>query len=123
MLEQLVALALVAWGLWFTPPVIQIEGFDHDLGNVAQSSGPEIVTPCLIAVDNARFAQLTPAYQQSTITHEVGHCLGLGHFGTCNGEVIALMGCGILPGPTEVDRVMLIRIHGYRVIVGGWSYD
>lgn len=123
MLENMVAIALIAWGLWFAPPPIQIEGFDHDLGIVAYSSGPEIVDPaCLIAVDNARFAQLPPAWQQSTITHEVGHCLGLGHFGTCNGPEIALMGCAILPGPTERDRVELIRVNGYRLVVGV-AYD
>ena len=118
MLEHLLALALAIWELWFPAPEIVIQGFDNDLGNVAQSSGPEIVTPaCLIAVDNARFALLSPAYQQSTITHEVGHCLGLAHFGTCNGPEVAIMGCGILPEPTERDRVELVRVRGYRLLV------
>ena len=117
MLENMLAIALAAWGLWFTPPPIVIEGFDRDLGNVAGASGPVQVSPCYIDIDNARFARISPEWQQSVVTHEVGHCLGLWHFGTCNGPEIALMGCGILPGPTARDREELIRVNGYRLIV------
>lgn len=125
MLENLVAVAVVMWGLWFAPPPIDVQ-FHQPTQNIdAQGMGWSATMPdgsCLVSVHPTDFPALPIDYQMAVMLHEVGHCFGLGHFGHCQLEPAVMASCPI-PLPTERDRVELIRIRGYRAVLGGLASD
>ena len=105
----LVALALALWG---ASVAIRVEFFQNDVGLTAQSNVYE-PGKCLIGIHEPRWAALDEGERQSIMLHEVGHCLGLGHYGSCNAH-LSIMGCPSLGRVTEYDKAMLA---GNRVFV------
>ena len=111
MLAALIAFALLQWNATFA---IEGEFFTGGSNWWAQTGAHS--DHCLIGVNEPWFTSATPELRQSVITHEVGHCLGLGHFGSCNYNE-AIMGCATLGEITGYDRAMLGAVRGNRVVV------
>lgn len=104
----MVTAAVLVWG--GAHP--QIEVREEPAFAAAISSGPLPDGTCVIIADPVRMAGYTTEQQVSILTHEVGHCLGLGHFGTCNGPAPAIMGCATLGEITPYDRLKLAQVRG-----------
>ena len=118
MLTPLVAIALSLWAVWF-PVSIQTQFHQPTQDIDAQGMAWSATFPdgsCLISVHPHDFTALTPELQSYVILHEVGHCLGLGHFGDCDSEPTIMASCVVIE-PTERDRIELIRLHGHRTVV------
>ena len=126
MLENLVAAAVVLWGLWFTPPPIYVQfhqpGTNFDAQHIGWAATGFPDGSCLVSVHPIDFPALPIDYQMAVMLHEVGHCFGLGHFGHCQLEPAVMASCPI-PLPTEHDRTELIRIRGYRAVLGELASD
>jgi hypothetical protein len=105
-MAAIIAAALALWGIVIP---LRVEFFENDIGILAQSCGPN----GLIGVYRPGWEQLSEADRVSLIAHEAGHCLGLGHYGSCNHNH-AIMGCWNLGEVTGYDRAMLA---GHRVVV------
>lgn len=119
MLENLIALAVVLWGLWFTPPPIDVQFHQPTQDIDAQGMGWSATFTdgsCLVSVHPTDFPALPADYQLAVILHEVGHCFGLGHYGHCQIEPAIMASCPV-PVVTGRDRLELIRVNGYRLIV------
>ena len=103
-MAALIALVLLMWGVTVAP-VITVEISEHDFGIGAQAN---VYAPgkCLIGVNGPRWKLLNETERMSLMLHEVGHCLGLGHYGSCNAE-LSIMGCPSLGRITDYDRAML----------------
>lgn len=105
MLATLLTLALAAWGA-INPPSITIEWFANEIGGgiYAQTGYHPETSSCLIGVSSTHWGELTPDQQLDVIEHEVGHCLGLAHYGSCNVNV-SVMGCALGTPVTDYDRL------------------
>lgn len=97
----LLVLAQTSWQMAGTSypssPRFQIEQnpLDLPLGQAGPCFGANCSFDCLIIIGGMFWTHLTPAEQQTVITHEFGHCLGLDHY---EGGVM-----GGHPGVTPVD--------------------
>lgn len=125
MLAYLVGLALAAWGV-LAPPVIDVEWFSNEIGAgiYAQTGYQPASNYCLIGVSSTHWNELTPDQQLYVIEHEVGHCLGLDHYGSCNYNV-SVMGCATGTPVTDYDRLRykLASGRGYKIFAGGLALD
>ena len=113
-----IAAALLAWGIT-SAPAITAEFHSNPAAPIAQAgAGLPPDGHCLIGVFDGWWASASEADRQSVMTHEMGHCLGLGHYGDCN-SIPSIMGCAFLGEITDYDRVMLARARGsgYAVVV------
>lgn len=110
-----VSLALATWGALHAPQ-IDVDFFQNDIGALAQTGCPE-TNHCLIAVYEPGWNQLSDEQRRWLIHHEVGHTLGLDHYGSCNAN-LANMGCWWMP-MTDFDRVRLESVEGRatRIVV------
>lgn len=108
-LELYVAKALLAWGI--TVSGITMEFYGNPEAPNGQAGKLEDGS-CLIGVYQAWWDEADEFNRESLILHEVGHCAGLGHYGSCNGE-LSIMGCPNLGYLTGYDKAMV----GYRVMV------
>lgn len=116
---ELIAAALTLWGIWFTPPEIGVQFHQSSQDIDAQGMAWSATFPdgsCLVSVHPTDFPALTPELQAYVMLHEVGHCLGLGHYGDCAFEPTIMASC-VVAEPTERDRLELIRVNGYRTVV------
>lgn len=115
----LVSAALILWGIWFTPPTINTQFHQPTQDIDAQGMAWSAAFPdgsCLISVHPTEFPALTPELQAYVMLHEVGHCLGLGHYGDCATEPTIMASC-VVAEPTLIDRIELIRLHGRQAVV------
>jgi hypothetical protein len=110
-MATLIALVLALWGVTFTHPIFVNFHTDPALGigfayvqQLEHPDGPPVGS-CTISFDEARWATMTQAQRESLALHEVGHCLGLGHYGSCNAN-LSIMGCPSLGRVTGYDRAM-----------------
>jgi hypothetical protein len=115
-MAALIALVLTLWGTLYMPH-ITVEFFQNDIGAAAQTGCPS-PGECIIAIDEPQWDAMTPARRQSLLLHEVGHTLGLGHYGSCNANV-SVMGCWVVEELTGIDHAELdgLQIPGHRLIV------
>ena len=119
MLAVLVSIALALWGVWFTPPMIGVQFHQNTQDIDAQGMAWSATFPdgsCLISVHPNDFPALPEGHKMAVVLHEVGHCLGLGHYGDCWDAPTIMASC-LLSEPTERDRIELIRANGYRSYV------
>lgn len=117
---EIVVSALMLWGAWFTVPEIRTQYHqptqDIDAQGMAWASPAVVGQPyCLISVHPTDFPALTAFNQMAVMLHEVGHCLGLGHYGDCWDDATIMASCA-LAEPTMGDRIELIRLRGYRTV-------
>jgi hypothetical protein len=118
MLAPLVAIALSLWAVWF-PVSIQTQFHQPTQDIDAQGMAWSATFPdgsCLVSVHPTDFTALSESNQLAVMLHEVGHCLGLGHFGDCGADQTVMASC-MLAEPTERDRLELIRANGHRTVV------
>jgi hypothetical protein len=119
MLNALVVIALSLWAAWFPTPPIATQYHQPTQPVDQQGMAWSATLPdgsCLISVHPTDFPALTPELQAYVVLHEVGHCLGLGHYGNCATEPTIMASC-VVAEPTERDRIELIRLHGHRTVV------
>lgn len=118
-MAALVSAALILWGIWFAPPVINTQVHQPTQDIDAQGMAWSATFPdgsCLISVHPHDFTALPSNLQSYVMLHEVGHCLGLGHYGDCATEPTIMASC-VVAEPTLRDRIELIRVRGYRTVV------
>ena len=106
-MNAIIAVCLAIWGV-LSAPAIAVEFYQNDNGQLAQTGAHG--GNCLIAVYEPGWNTLSADEQRSLMLHEVGHCLGLDHFGSCNYNE-AIMGCWSLPEPTGYDRARLAALN------------
>lgn len=107
MYPQIIAAIIAIWGIvvpfTLTPaPNINTYAYTYTSSEV-----------CNIVIDSGLFPNLPESTQTSILLHEYGHCLGLGHYGSCNYNE-SIMGCATLGYVTDYDRAMLrVKVRGY----------
>lgn len=118
-LISMIFLALSAWGVSSPTPIV---AHIDTIGWIPAVTAVD-TSECRIYADPVVMAQYSSFQQQSIITHEVGHCLGLSHYGDCNSQP-SIMGCATLGYITDYDRMRLNMQQGviHRLYVGV-TYD
>jgi hypothetical protein len=103
-MATLIALVLLMWGVTVAPAItVEFSVGDMGVGGQANVYAPG---KCMIGLDGPRWERLNETERMSLMLHEVGHCLGLGHYGSCNAN-LSIMGCPSLGRVTDYDRAML----------------
>ena len=103
----IIATVIVLWGIIMPVSVTSAP----DINTYAYTYTASGV--CNIVTDSGLFPNLSESGQVSILLHEYGHCLGLGHYGSCNYNE-SIMGCATLGYVTDYDRAMLrIKVRGY----------
>lgn len=124
----LLAYLFVALALWAYPaPEIRIHEWDQDSQPESEWAQPDALAWALFADDGSCDIWVWPEHfwywidepaRQNVITHEVGHCLGVGHLegwerpGVMNYLTVLTTG-----EPTMWDRAEYVRHHGYRLVL------
>ena len=108
MIATILALALTLWGVL---PQVPITPLFHNQETGQVASAVLLPDVCYIHIQQSWWNTETEAYRQSVILHEVGHCLGLPHFGDCN-QTPSIMGCAGLGYVTPYDRLRLAMYQG-----------
>ncbi len=116
----LVTLALAIWG-WTAPIHVAVDEEPAQPGiavTVTRTPGKD----CTITLGGA-FYQAAPQLAQEIITHEVGHCLGLGHTAPDANSIMRPTLSDIF-APTPLDYANLAALyprHHYTATVAGLS--
>lgn len=97
-------------------PPITYEGQPAQ-ANVKSSSGR--ITSCEVRLDPVHFFALPEAARQNTVTHEIGHCIGLNH-----SEMPGIMKNPLFYSFSDDDAAGASSLYGppdHRIIVGPLS--
>ncbi len=125
-------LAIILWAFtqWGVSP-IPVTIVTEDTPLIAYTYTPANQTIKEIHYDKTYLATAPEADLRSVTLHEVGHVLGLQHYGDCNTtDHMAIMGCANLGYITDYDRLQLFRarerqqtIRTYRLLLPQLSRD